>query len=174
MFEAVEVLISLRQDQRRTPVANGVDNVLADSPSTSCVLDQLLIERLEFDTLVLIGVPRRLEARWLNQHEMLERPRRRLCARTHLMPNWAALHEDDRMVTVLACDGCRQADNKSSFSLACHLFATVRRQVVAFVDDHMAVLGDTVIDDTLADETLNDGDVNPSGRSISSAADPTD
>jgi hypothetical protein len=50
----------------------------------------------------------------------------------------------------------------------------VRRQVVAFVDDHMAVLGDTVIDDALADETLNDGNVNPSGRSISSAADPTD
>jgi hypothetical protein len=38
----------------------------------------------------------------------------------------------------------------------------------------MAVLGDTVIDYAPADETLNDGDVNPSGRSISSAADPTD
>jgi hypothetical protein len=90
------------------------------------------------------------------------------------MPNWAALHEDDRMVTVLACDGCRQADDESGFSLACHLFETVRRQMVAFVDYHMAVLGDTVIDYALPDETLNDGDVNPSGRSISSAADPTD
>ena len=34
LFEAVEVIIALGQDQRRTPIANRVDNVLADSPSS--------------------------------------------------------------------------------------------------------------------------------------------
>ena len=76
------------------------------------------------------------------------------------MSNRTALHEDDRMVAVLACDGCRQANDESGFGLACHLLETVRRQVMALVDDHMAVLGDAVIDYAFADETLNDADVN--------------
>jgi hypothetical protein len=66
------------------------------------------------------------------------------------MPNWAALHEDDRMVTILACDGCRQAKEESGLGLAYNLFETVRRQMVAFVDDHVAVIGDEVSDHALA------------------------
>jgi minor extracellular serine protease Vpr len=34
--------------------------------------------------------------------------------------------------------------------------------MVAFVDDHVAVIGDAISDHTFADETLNDADVNPS------------
>ena len=64
--------------------------------------------------------------------------------------------------------------DESGFGLACNLFETVRRQMVAFVDDHVAVIGDEVIDHALADETLNDADVNPSGRSTSASADSTD
>src|SRR5439155_83000 len=81
--------------------------------------------------------------------------RRRLCAGTYLMPNWAALHEDDRMVTVLACDGCRQANDESGFGLAYHLLETMSRQVMALINDHMAVLGDAVIYYAFPDETLN-------------------
>ncbi len=161
VFEAVEVLIALRQDQRRTPIANRLDNVLADSPSTRLVVDQLLVQGLKFDALVRIRTSVRLERRRLNQHEVLERAGCRLCASIYLMSNWTALHEDDRMVTVLACDGCRQANDESGFGLAYHLLETVRRQVMALIDDHMAVLGDAVIDYAFADETLNDADVNP-------------
>ena len=90
------------------------------------------------------------------------------------MSNRTALHEDDRMVTVLACDGCRQANDKSGFGLAYHLLETVRRQVMALIDDHMAVLSDAVIYYAFSDETLNDADVNLSSRSISSSADSSD
>ena len=90
------------------------------------------------------------------------------------MSNRAALHEDDRMVAVLTRDGRRQADHKSGFGLACKLLETVRRQVMALVDDYMAVLGDAVIDDALSDETLNNANVDVSSRSTSSAADSTD
>jgi hypothetical protein len=174
VFESVEVLISLCQNQWRAPIPNGVENVLTDSPSASLVVDQLLIERLKFDALVRIRVPRRLEGCRLNQDEVFERPRRGLGARIYLMSNRAALHEDDRMVTVLACDGRRQADDESCFGLACDLFETVRRQMVALVDDHMAVLGDSVIDDALSNETLNSADVNLSSRSTLAAADSPD
>ena len=71
------------------------------------VVDQLLIQGLKFDALVPISVSRRLERCRLNEHEMLERARRRLCAGIYLMSNWTALHKDDRMVTVLSCDRCR-------------------------------------------------------------------
>ena len=33
VFEPVEVFVALRQHERRTPVANSVDDVLADPPS---------------------------------------------------------------------------------------------------------------------------------------------
>ena len=46
--------------------------------------------------------------------------------------------------------------------------------MVAFVDDHVAVIGDEVSDHALADETLNDAEVNPSSRSTSAPADSTD
>jgi hypothetical protein len=61
------------------------------------------------------------------------------------MPDWAALHEDDRMVTVLACDGCRQTNDESRLGSAYHLLETVSRQVMALINDHMAVLSDAVI-----------------------------
>jgi hypothetical protein len=90
------------------------------------------------------------------------------------MSNWTALHEDDRLVTVLACDGCRQANDKSGFGLAYDLLEAVRRQMVTLVDDDVTVLGDAVIDHVLSHETLNDGDVNLSSRSVSAAADSSD
>ncbi len=78
------------------------------------------------------------------------------------------------MVAVLACDGCRQAHYESGFGLAYHLLETVRRQVMALIDDHMAILSDAVIDDAFSDETLNDADINLSSRAISSSADSSD
>src|SRR4029078_8968696 len=100
-----------------------------------------LVEALKFDTFVRIRVLRRLEGSRLNQHEMFERSRRRLRARIDLMSALTARHEDDRMVTVLACDGCRQADYKSGFGLAYYLLETVGRQVMALVENHLAVMG---------------------------------
>ena len=57
------------------------------------------------------------------------------------------------MVPILACDGCRQAQDESGLGLAHDLFETVRRQMVAFVDDYVAVVSDEISDHTLAEET---------------------
>lgn len=173
-FESVEMIIALGQYQRRTPLANRVDDVLTDLPSARLVVDQLLIQDLKFDALVRIRAFRRLECCGLNEHEMLEGARRGLCTGIDLVSNRTALHEDDRIVTILACDGCRQAKYELGPCLACNLFETVRRQMVAFVDDHVAVIGDEVSDHALADEALNDADVDPSSRSTSASADSTD
>ncbi len=90
------------------------------------------------------------------------------------MSNRTALHEDDRVMAVLARDGCRQANDKSGFGLAYHLLETVRRQVMALINDHMAVFSDAVIHDAFSDETLNDADINLSSRAISCSSDSSD
>ena len=78
------------------------------------------------------------------------------------------------MVAVLACDCCRQSDDESGLGLACHPLETVRRQVMALVDDDMTVLGDAVSHDALPNETLDNADVNVSSRSTSATSDSTD
>ena len=46
--------------------------------------------------------------------------------------------------------------------------------MVAFVDDHVAVIGHDVRDHALSDQALNDADVHPPGRPSSASADATD
>src|SRR6266545_4811458 len=46
--------------------------------------------------------------------------------------------------------------------------------MVAFIDDHLAVLGDAIVHDTFADETLNDRHVEHPGRLFSTAANTAD
>ena len=167
------MLVSLRQHQRRPAVAHRLDDVVADAPVARLVVDQLLIERLELHALVGIGSPGRLERRRLHEDEVLERPRGRLRPRVDAMPDRSALHEDDRMVTVLARDGRRQPDDESGLGLARDLLEAVRRQVMTLVDDQVAVVGHAIIDDALPDEALNDRDVEQSGRPASPAADAT-
>ncbi len=88
LFEAVEMIIALRQHQRRSSTANRVDDILADSTSSRWIINQLLI----FDGLVRIRAPGRLEGGRLSEHEMLEGARRGLCASIELMANRTALH----------------------------------------------------------------------------------
>ena len=69
------------------------------------VVDQVLVQMLELDALVGISGPFRLEGRRLHQHDMIERSGSRLCPGTDAMPDGTALHEDDRVMAVLPCDG---------------------------------------------------------------------
>src|SRR5262245_5177524 len=167
LFEAVEMVIALCQYQRRPPIANGIDHVLANSPRPRQVIGQLLVQSLKFDALVWIRISVRLKRCRLNEHEVFEWAGCRLSASIYLMSNRAALHEDDWMVTILACDSCRQTKDESVLRLPCYLFETMRREMVAFVDDHVAVIRHDVGDHALADETLHDADIDPPSRSTS-------
>ena len=46
--------------------------------------------------------------------------------------------------------------------------------MVAFIDDHLAVLGDAIVHDVFADETLNDRHVEQPGRLVAAAANAAD
>ena len=105
---------------------------------------------------------------------MLERTRSRLCLGIDAVSNRTALHEDDGVVAVLASDGRGQSKNEPRLRLPGHLFETVRGEVVALVDDEMAVPIHAIVDHAFLDETLNDGHVDDARGRASSTADAAD
>lgn len=105
---------------------------------------------------------------------MFERSSGRLHSRIHPMADRTTLHEDDGMVAVLAGNGRRQPNDEPRLDLAGDLLEAVGRHVMALVNDHMAVISHAIINNTLPDQALDEGDVELSGRPVSSAADSAD
>ena len=68
-------------------------------------------------------------------------------------PHRAALHEDNRVVAVLTGDRRRQAEDVFRLAAPRHRLEADRRQMVAFVDDQLAIFADDVIDLALAGQT---------------------
>ena len=134
-LKTIEVLVAFGQDQRRTTVTHGSNTSSQIAPISGLVLDQKLVERLELDPF--IGIRRSCSDRTRSDEEdrVVERSGRRLRPGVDPMPNGTALHEDDRMVTVLARHRRGQAQDESRLRLSDHLFEAAGRQVVAFIDD---------------------------------------
>lgn len=86
----------------------------------------------------------------------------------------AALHEDDGMVAVLAGDGGGKSEDEFGLCPADREFETLRREVMAFIDDDVPVVGDEVFDDAFANETLDHNDVDLSGEFFASASETSD
>ena len=136
-----------------------LDDVVADPPVARLVFHQLPIERLKLAAPVGIGRTSRLKRGRLHEGEVLEGAS--CCLRTgaHAMADGTALHEDDWMMTILTCDRGGQPEHETRLCLPGHLLEAVRRDVVAFVDDEMAVVAHAIIHDALANHALNQGDV---------------
>ena len=86
---------------------------------------------------------------------MLEHGGFRRFPRTEVEPDRAALHKDDRLVAILAVRCRGQTHDVSGLDLFEDLFERKRRKMVAFVDYHMAVLGNEVTDLPLALQALD-------------------
>jgi hypothetical protein len=90
------------------------------------------------------------------------------------MPNWAALHEDDRVVAILSRDSGREAKNELRLRTSDNLFEAMRGEMMTFINDQMSILRNTIIDDALSHETLDHSDINFSCRLAAPASDPAD
>ena len=141
------MIVAFGQHERRAAVLHRLDHVVADPPVASVVGDQLLIQRLELETPVGFGRRGGWNDGRLHERVVLERSGGRLCPGVDAMPDRPALHEDDRVMAVLARDGRGQPEDEPRLRLAGHLLEAVRREVVALVDDQVAVVGDAVVDD---------------------------
>ncbi len=141
------MIVPLRQHERRAPALHRLDDVLANVTIALLIADQLLVQGQEFNALVRGGFPDWLKCSRLHDDEVRERPACRLHFRVHAMANRSALHEDDRMVAILAGNGRRQSQDIPCLGLTHHLLEARRREVMTLVDDHVTVLGDAIIDD---------------------------
>ena len=79
------------------------------------------------------------------------------------MPYRTALHEYDRVVSILASDGRRKAENEAGFTAACHKLEAHGRQMVAFINDEVTIASDKIRHFTLADKALDQCNVYPTG-----------
>ena len=103
-----------------------------------------------------------------------ERALRCLLEGIHAMPDGAALHEDDRMMTVFADRRGSEAEQVAGFHLTQDLLETERGEVMAFVHDEVAVVGHAVEHGAFAVQALDDGDVHSSRELVLAAAEMAD
>jgi len=94
--------------------------------------------------------------------------------RINAMPNRAALHEDDRMMTIFAGHRRRQPENVARFRPAGYELKTRRRKMMALIDNQMAVVRHHIGYFTSAHEALDQRDINDASRLTTSAADNAD
>src|SRR5271157_5830298 len=86
------------------------------------------------------------------------------------VPDWTAIHENNRMVTVLANNGGRQPGDVLSLTLSGDDFETSRRDVVALVHYQMAIFTDKIIYDSLFAQALHDRHIYIASRMASASA----
>src|SRR6266567_8664578 len=88
---------------------------------------------------------REAKGRWTDIDLVSEGSRRCPAFRVNAMANGTALHENDRMMSVLSRDGCGQTGDKLRPGPASDHFKTVGREVVTFINDDMAVVSYAVV-----------------------------
>ena len=71
------------------------------------------------------------------------------------MADRATLHEDDGMMSVLSGNGSGQTHDVPRFRSPSDKLEACRGQVMAFIDDQMAVVGDGIRNFPLADKALD-------------------
>jgi hypothetical protein len=94
--------------------------------------------------------------------------------RINAMPNRAALHEDDRMMTIFAGHRRGQSEDIARFRPAGHKLKTRRRKMVALVDDQMTVVRRQIGYFASAHEALDQRDINDASRLAASTANDAD
>ena len=96
------MLLALRQYQRRAAFTNGLYHFVTNDPGTFLVCDQFPVQILKLQPHVRIGLCHGTKRRGANVNRVPERSTNRLRFRIDPMSHRTALHEDDRMVAVLA------------------------------------------------------------------------
>ena len=172
--KGLQVIDPLGQNEGRATRSNALPHIGADRRVTSVVLRQVLANALILDAGVAIGLAAHAKAGRTNQHLVGERPAGRLPPGVHAMPDGAALHEQGRVLAILSRHRCRQPDDVPRLGSVGDLRETGRRDVVAFIHDHVAVVRDAVVHLPVPDQALNHGDVDPAPELLASAAQTTD
>jgi hypothetical protein len=174
LSEAHDVFNAFREQQRRTTLAHRAHNISANHFVPRIVISQLLAEPLKFQARIILGLGPGAKPGWADKYPVSEGPGRGLLFRIDAIPHRAALHEDDRVMTVFArkCGG--QAGNEPRFSPARDQFKAPSGQVMAFINHKMTVISDPIIDCAFVDQALHQGHIQHSSELFSPASKASD
>jgi len=165
------MFLSFCQYDRRTAFLDDRDHFLANKPVSGLVIHQFSAEVVELDSFIWMRLADRTECGRANEDMMLEWSSDRLAFCIHAVANRSALHEHDGVMPVFAGDCRGQSREILRLRTPRDLLEAERREVVAFVDDDVTVLGDAVVNRPLAHEALNQCDVERPRKSFSSSSD---
>src|SRR5262249_51813226 len=101
-----------------------------------------------------VHINRKPKVCWTWENKMTEWSSGGLLPRIHPIPDSTALHQDDRMMTVLTKWRSRQTEHVTRSHVALDLFETERGKVVALIDDHLSIFGYNVVHHALAIQAL--------------------
>src|SRR5439155_24785660 len=99
---------------------------------------------------------RRAEPRGSDEDMVREGSLSRLAPWVDLMADRTALHEDNRVMTVLASHGGGQAHHEFRPGPPRHQFKAAGGKMMAFIDDQMPVIADAIIHHSFANHALNE------------------
>ncbi len=171
--EDVEVRGPFGENEGDAALGESLRDIGVDEGVAGFVVNEGVAEALELDAGVVGGVVQRAERGGADDDVVGEGAGVGLLPGFNAVTDGSALHEDDGVVAVLAGDGGGQAGDVSRLGAAGDEFETAGGEVVAFVDDEVAVVGDAVVHGAFANEALDEGDVEGAGEFAASAAQAT-
>ena len=170
----LEVFGSFRQHDGRTALPDGIQNVPANQPVAALVGDQYLVERMELHADVRISEGRRMERSWADHHAVRKGALGRLLLGVNAVSNRTAVHEDDRVMTILARQGGRQPRDVSRLGTSGNLLEAGRREMMAFVHDQMPVPANSIVHHAVAHQALHQCHIQCAGGLLLPSPDATD
>ena len=115
-----------------------------------------------------------MERRWADQHAVRKGSLGRLLLGVNAVSNRSAVHEDDRVMAVLARQGGGQPRDVSRLGAPGNLLKAGRREMVTFVHDQMTVLANAIIHHAVANQTLHQRHVQSAGGLLLPSPDAAD
>src|SRR5262249_3950304 len=131
--EVLEVVHTLREQDRRAPLLESPDDIIQDELVALLVCCERRIQLLDGGHLSA----RILEACLTNDELVSEGALRRLALRVDRETDRSELHLGDRMVAIAPLRCRRQSHDVTGFGLREHALERDRREMMTLVDDHL-------------------------------------
>ena len=168
------MIAALGQDHRPAAGFEAHQHVVEDAIIALLVLRESGIERGDLHGRLALEVGREPEAGLANRDLVAEGARGGLRLGIDAIAHRAALHEDDRMVAVLARDRRGEPQHVSRLRPPRDELEADGREMVALVDDQVTVVADEIAHLAVAHEALDQRDVDPPRRLALAATDGAD
>src|SRR5436190_4210836 len=112
------MVVSFGQHQRRSALSHGLKHFIANKPGASLIGNQFRKQLLKLDAPIVLGDPQPMKTRRTDMDSVIEWTRRRLLPGVDSRANRSALHEDNRVMPILASDRGGEARDEFGSRLA--------------------------------------------------------